>query len=183
MGSYLNGIKIPEFSKLSAISSLSPGPQHLFAILVVICVLLLGLSLGRTRALISLLAIYIAFALQAMFPFFGNVQEYTKSFTSDLNLLRAAVFLALYCIIFGVLNKTVLRHRFTMGESSFVSILIMSLLQLSLVVSIIFNIVPAYIQSKTPSFIWPYLTGQIPLFAWAVAPILLLLFIGRDSRR
>jgi hypothetical protein len=112
-------ITIPGLSTLHA-PSLTSG--ELFGILVVVGVLLMALTLGRTRTLISTLSIYVAFALQTMFPFFGWLLEH-QSFTNDLPTLRVFVFLFLYAIIFGLMNRSILKTRFNLGEASFIHVI------------------------------------------------------------
>ena len=46
--------------------------QMLFGLLFLIVILLWGFSLGRTRALVSLLSIYIAFVIEEAFPYVGH---------------------------------------------------------------------------------------------------------------
>lgn len=161
-------------------SSLSPGT--LFATLVIVGVLLLALTLGRTRTLISVLSLYVAFTLQAMFPFFGWLLR-TVSFTDDLPTLRVIVFLALYAIVFGLLNRSVLKARFNLGEASFLSVVLMGLVQLGLLISIILNLAPSFydISERIPSAFRAYFMGQRALFVWALIPIGLLLFQRQRS--
>ena len=128
-------ITIPGLGSLHT-PSLSSG--ELFGILVVVGVLLMALTLGRTRTLISTLAIYVAFSLQAMFPFFGWLLQH-QSFTNDLPTLRVFVFLILYAIVFGLLNRSILKTRFNLSEASFVAVVAMGLVQLGFFVSIILN--------------------------------------------
>lgn len=155
--------------------SLSSG--ELFGILVIVGVLLLALTLGRTRTLISTLSLYVAFTLQTMFPFYGWLLK-TQSFTNDLPTLRIFVFLILYGISFGLMNRSVLKARFNLGESSFVSVVLMGIAQLGFIISIILNLAPSFygISTKLPSAFLPYFGTQHTLFYWALIPIALLLF-------
>ena len=64
MGKYIPNLNLATSSNFN----FNFSPSGLFAILVLIFLLLYGLSLGRTRALISLLGIYIAYAIMSVFP-------------------------------------------------------------------------------------------------------------------
>ncbi|MBP9822335.1 MAG: hypothetical protein KBC81_02760 [Candidatus Pacebacteria bacterium] len=163
-----------------ALSTLNPSslsPAMLFAIFVIVGVLLLALTLGRTRTLISVLSIYVAFALQAMFPYFGWLLKH-QSLTSDLQTLRVFVFILLYAIVFGLLNRSILKSRFHLGESSFVAVVLMGIVQLGFIVSIILNLAPSFydIASRIPKTILPIFGNQHALFYWALIPIFLLVF-------
>src|SRR3989344_3479809 len=108
---------------LGALQMPTLGSGELFGILVVVGVLLMALTLGRTRTLISTLSIYVAFALQTIFPFFGWLLE-NQSFTNDLPTLRVFVFLILYGIAFGLLKRSILKTRFNLSEASFFSVVL-----------------------------------------------------------
>lgn len=150
---------------------------ELFGILVVVGVLLMALTLGRTRTLISTLAIYVAFALQTIFPFFGWLLQH-QSFTNDLPTLRVFVFLILYAIVFGLMNRSILKTRFNLIESSFVSVVLMGLAQLGFIISIILNLAPSFydISKRLPAGLLPFIGNQSALFYWALIPIILLVF-------
>lgn len=167
-------ITIPGLSSLNT-PSLSSG--ELFGILIVVGVLLMALTLGRSRTLISTLAIYVAFALQTMFPFFGWLLNH-QSFTNDLPTLRVFVFLFLYAVVFGLLNRSILKTRFNLIESSFLSVVLMGLAQLGFIISIILNLAPSFynISQRLPAGLLPYIGNQQALFYWALVPIVLLVF-------
>ncbi len=170
-------IAITASKSLSSLQVPSLTPAELFGILVVVGVLLMALTLGRTRTLISTLSIYVAFSLQAIFPFFSWLLK-QQSFTNDLPTLRVFVFLFLYAIVFGLMNRSILKTRFNLIESSFVSVVLMGLAQLGLVISIILNLAPSFynISQRIPASLLPYIGNQHALFYWALVPIFLLLF-------
>ena len=91
-------------SYLSSLSNLSLGSGNIFGVLALVCVLLFVLSIGRTRTLVSLLSVYVAFVLQAMFPYFGWLQKNATSITTDLPLLRVGLLLVAYVGSFLLLN-------------------------------------------------------------------------------
>ena len=167
-------ITIPGLSTLHA-PSLTSG--ELFGILIVVGVLLMALTLGRTRTLISTLSIYVAFALQTIFPFFGWLLNH-QSFTNDLPTLRVFAFILLYAIVFGLMNRSILKTRFNLSEASFASVIMMGLAQLGFIVSIILNLAPSFydISQRLPASVLPFIGNQNALFYWALVPILLLVF-------
>ncbi len=167
-------ISIPS---LGSINTPALGSGELFGILVIVGVLLLALTLGRTRTLISTLSIYVAFTLQAIFPFFGWLMKHT-SFTDDLPILRVIVFFVLYAIVFFLLNRSVLKARFNLGEASFTTVVLMGIVQLCFIVSIILNLAPSFydIATKIPAMALPYIGNQTALFVWALIPCGLLIF-------
>ena len=170
-------IAVTASKSLSSINTSPISPGVLFGILVVVGVLLLALTLGRTRTLISTLSIYVAFTLQTIFPFFGWLLKHI-SFTNDLPTLRILVFFVLYSVVFGLLNRSVLKTRFHLGESSFFSVVLMGITQLGFIISIILNLAPRFyeISKKIPADFLPYFGNQSALFYWSLVPIIILLF-------
>ncbi len=152
------------------------------ALLIVVIILLFALSLGRTRVLISLLSIYVAFTLQAIFPFFGQLQK-SVSFTHDLATLRVIVFLALYVVILGLLNRSVLLAHFNLSEAAFFSVIFMGLIELGFLISIVLNLAPSFywISGNVPASVLPYFATQRALFYWALAPLVMVVFSKRSN--
>lgn len=161
------------------ISGVDLGPQVLFFTLGVIFILLWGLSLGRTRALVSLLAIYIAYVLETLFPYLSYIND-GLNLNYDISFIRIGLFFAIYIIVFAILNGSVVKARLTMGETSLAIVGLISALQLGLLTSIIVNNLSAVILRQAPEFILPFFYGQQALFAWFLAPVISLLFIRKN---
>lgn len=163
---------LPSPASISAL-----GPAWLFGALGTVAVSLYGLSLGRTRAVISLLAIYAAFAFDRTFPYLEKIQEITAS-QVETYWLRTAVFLAAYILIFTIFNFSFVRKKLSSAEFSLFGIVLISLLQLGFLVSIILSFLPESLISQLslgPSI--NYFTAPQALFLWMVTPLLALLFL------
>jgi len=160
------------------------GPSGLFAILGLIFLLLYGLSLGRTRALVSLLGIYIAYAIMSVFPYLDRLHDLI-GISPELYITRVGLFLFVYIIVFAVLNGSLVKSRLTIKDSSFFSVSIISFLQLGLLITIITNIV-SISALKTPenlSYFAEYFSTNEALFYWFLAPIVVVLFMRRDRNQ
>lgn len=175
---------IPNFN-LAAISkfNFNFGPSGLFAILGLIFLLLYGLSLGRTRALISLLAIYIAYAILSVFPYLDRLNDLLMV-SSELYITRVGLFLFIYVVAFAVLNGSLVKSRLTLKDASFFSVSVISFLQLGLLITIITNIVPVSVLkiSGGISSFTEYFSTNEALFYWFLAPIVVVSFMKRDKR-
>lgn len=158
------------------------GPQVLFAGVGLVFLLLYGISLGRTRALVSLLGIYIAFVFDATFVYLEWVHNFIR-ISPDFYITRIALFLAFYLLIFFVLNRSLVKSRLTLREVSFISVFIISVIQLGLLVSIISSMLPEDILDNFPSFFTRFFGSGTALFFWALAPLVMLLFLKNESRR
>lgn len=175
---------IPNFD-LAAISNFNFnfGPSGLFAILGLIFLLLYGLSLGRTRALISLLGIYIAYAIMSVFPYLDRLHDFIK-ISPELYITRAGLFLFVYVIVFAVLNGSLVKGRLTIKDASFFSVLVISVMQLGLLITIITNIVPvsALKISGNLSGFTEYFSTNEALFYWFLAPIVIVSFMRGNKK-
>ena len=158
---------------------ISLGPEVLFFILAIIFILLWGLSLGRTRALVSLLAIYIAYVLETTFPYLSYVND-RLNLKYDMSYVKIGLFFAVYIIVFAILNGSLVKKRLTMGETSVLLVGLISILQLGVLVSIIINNLPAPALTKIPLYLAPFFLGQQALFIWFALPIVVILFIKKD---
>lgn len=168
---------IPNFD-LAAISNFNFGPSGLFAILGLIFLLLYGLSLGRTRALISLLGIYMAYAIMSVFPYLDRLHDLIRV-SPELYMTRVGLFLAFYVIVFAVLNGSLVKSRLTIKDASFFSVSVISFLQLGLLITIITNIVPvsALKISGELAYLSEYLSTNEALFYWFLMPIVIVSFM------
>ncbi len=162
------------------------GPSGLFAILGLIFLLLYGLSLGRTRALMSLLGIYIAYAIMSVFPYLDRLHDLIKV-SPELYITRVGLFLFVYVIVFAVLNGSLVKGRLTIKDASFFSVSIISILQLGLLITIITNIVPASALkiSGNLSYLSEYFSTNEALFYWFIMPIVIVSFMkgGKKHRK
>ena len=169
-----------DFSKLY--QGLDIGPTTLFVGLGLVFLILYGLSLGKTKALISLLGIYVALAFDAAFPYLEQLHDLV-GFTEDVYSTRIVVFMLIYLLTFAILNNSFAKSRFTMKESSVVSVGVISLAQIGLLVAIITNIIPDEIIQKLPEYLSAYFSTKEALFFWIVIPIILLIFLRKGKRK
>ncbi len=179
MGKYIPNLNLAAISKFN----FNLGPSTLFAVLGLIFLLLYGLSLGRTRALVSLLGIYIAYAIMSVFPYLDRLHDLIK-ISSELYITRVALFLLIYIIVFAVLNRSLVKSRLTIKDASFFAVFIISILQLAILITIITNIVPVSVLkiSGNLSYLSEYFSTNEALFYWFLAPIVVVSFMKKDKK-
>lgn len=141
---------------------------------------LYGLSVGKTRALVSLLAIYVAYALTVLFPFLGFVRTHVPGRFEPLT--AAGLFLLLYAITFLILSYSMLRTRFTLGEIAIVHVIIISVIQIGLLASMSVSLVPPSLAQQWFGVVLPYIAGQRALWIWAVISLLIVPFMKVSHR-
>ncbi|KKS24300.1 MAG: hypothetical protein A2736_00040 [Candidatus Yanofskybacteria bacterium RIFCSPHIGHO2_01_FULL_41_27] len=179
MDKILSFFSLSYFSKLN----LNFSPGMLFAGLILVALLLYGLSLGRTKAMVSFLGVYIAYAVQSVFPFWDKLDEIIK-FAPQPHFTRIGFFLILYFLIFLVLNISLVKSRLTIGEASFFAVSVISVLQLGLLLAIILNMLPISEVAKIlPASLAQYFVASSAIFYWFIAPIPAMLLVRKGHDR
>lgn len=173
----LSHVKSTYLSGLIGGVSLS-NPQTLFLLLIAAAFLLYGLSAGRTRSLLSLLGIFIAFTLYRLFPFESWVQGVAGS-TFPAYGVRMGIFLIFYVVVFTVLNSSGVHHRMASSELSFPFLVLVTVLQLGFLISIFAFIMPPDTGERALGGMYWYFATQNALFWWALAAFLVLVFRRR----
>src|SRR3989344_3718524 len=167
-----------DFTKLS--EKLDLTPTTLFVGLVLVFMIIYGLSLGRTKALISLLGIYVALAFDAAFPYLEQLHSLLP-IQIEIYTTRIMVFMLVYFLVFAILNNSFARGRLTLKESSIVSVSVISLSQIGLLIAVITNITPDDIIEKMPQYLYAYFSTKEALFYWIVFPIVILIFLKKGK--
>ncbi len=175
---YLKTLKLGAFS--GTLSSTLTGPQQLFFFLILLFVFLYGMSVGKTRAIVSLLAIFVALVLTIVFPYLPQLKS-ALHLEYEEYLVRMGLFLALYVAVFFVLGKSALKNRLTLGEMAFGHVVVVSILQLGLFAAVLASFVPKNAIPHTLTQVYPYFGTPIALFAWSAISVASLPFL--KSRR
>ncbi|MBI2674623.1 MAG: hypothetical protein HYX22_02710 [Candidatus Yanofskybacteria bacterium] len=162
--------------------NLNLGPTTLFVGLALVFMILYGLSLGKTKALISLLGIYVALAFDAAFPYLEQLHD-ALPIEVETYATRLAVFMLMYLLTFAILNKSFASKRLTLKDSSIISVSVISLTQIGLLIAVITNIIPDEIIEKMPEYLSAYFATKEALFFWIVVPIFMLIFLRRSKRK
>lgn len=170
---------IPSLENLPNLASISSfGPGWLFGAFGTVAISLFSLSIGRTRAVISLLSIYVAFAFNMLFPYSEEISNIIGSSLEEY-WIRLGIFLIAYITVFVIFNFSFIRKRISSSEYSLFGIIILSFFQVGFLVSVIFNILPEELILKWVPGFSNYFSTPTALFFWAFAPLPGLLFIKK----
>ena len=150
------------------------GAEALFVLCALVFILVWGLSLGRTKSVISLLSIYVGFAIATVFPYYQTIS--TSSPLAD-EWMRVGLFGVSVVAVFLIFTMSFLRKRLSSGEYNLIGVLVITTLQIGLLISCAASFMPAnvvvsYLGSFASFFVGP------ALFAWFVAPLGGLLLLG-----
>lgn len=148
------------------------------AIFFIVVIFLIGLSLGKTRMLLALLSVYIAAFLEPHFIYFQNLRQSFKG--QPEYLLHLAIFMFFYLLAFFVMNRSLLKTRLTLSESSFVAVVLMSVIEIGFLLSRVIIYLPAK-SIPVSSGIIEFFGTKNAQFWWALAPLAVLLLFGHKK--
>jgi hypothetical protein len=153
---------------------------ELFALLAAVVLVLYGMSVGRTRALVSLLSIYAAYVLTVLFPFLAKASTWLPERVQPYALV--IVFLVSYALVFVILSSSVRRGRLTLGEMGLWQVLVISVVQVGLLAVICVSLVPAETSQGLLGALYRWMSGPYALWGWAAVSLAILPFL-RVRRR
>lgn len=145
----------------------------LVAFFFVFAILLIALSLGKSRMLLALLSLYVAVFLESHFVYFDKLRGVIKNIPDYW--LHFGLFLLIYVIVFGILNRSVLKHRLTLAESSIFAAMLIALVEIGFLSTILFSYFPPEFLKQVPSSIIPFFATKNAQFWWALVSLAALL--------
>lgn len=168
---HLDGIRLPELRH-----------DWLVIFFFIFVIIIVALSLGRTRMLIALVSIYIAAFIELRFVWLDKLKEIEFFKGKPDFWLHLILFFVIYFVVFSILNHSILKHRFSLSETSALSILMIAFFEIGFLVSIILNYFPPELLERVPSRFAPYFATKTALFGWAVLAVLFLLTFPRKKK-
>jgi hypothetical protein len=180
MEQFLVLMKKFNLAQISGVASIS-GTNQLFLLLVLIFIFLYGISVGKTRAVLSLLAMYVAFMLTNAFPYFKVIAPKLPE-QINAGLIQIIAFVVFYIFTSFVLNTSSLKSRLSLGEISFAKVFVISIFQVGFLASILFYLLPKEILPSNLMGVYQYVGTQGALFIWALIALLILPFMKNGKK-
>ena len=164
------------FHQLSQINLSEPTWDIFILLFFVVGSLIYGLSLGRERVIMLIVAVYMALAVV-------NTAPYLKTFTANVSLGRAfafqiTTFVGVFLVLFFFVSRSALSHSFRLGDHGrWWQVLTFSALHMGLLTSIILSYLPVTALAHLSATTRQIFTGDAGKFAWVVLPIVAMLFL------
>ena len=134
--------------------------------------LLYGLSLGRDRVIVILVAIYMALAVVTNAPALTALNVSLR--LNENFVLKVSLFLGIFVIVFFLLSRSALLK--TIGRSgapgSWWQTIIFSMLQVGLLISVTLNFLPAQVTQGLTFVTKAIFMSDQGRSAWLILPIL-----------
>lgn len=142
-------------------------------------VLLYGLTLGRDRIILTLIAIYISLAVVNTAPYLSNFKSGGSEFA-----LRMALFVGAFIVLFFALARSAfLRSIGSPATGRWWQVVLWSFLHVGLLTSVMLSFLPAGAISYFAPLTKTIFTGNFGKFFWLVTPIIVMIFIGEERKR
>lgn len=175
MDKLANLIDVSRLQQLAGVGEALKEPRGLFIAMVFIVLVIYGLSVGRTKALVSLLSIFVAYTLTVLFPFLDALALRLNGQVRPVSAVL--LFLAFYVLVFLLLSHSSMKHRMTLGEISIFQVVLISAVQIGLLASITTSLVPPQLAGRAFGSLLPFIAGQRTLWLWAAASVAILPFL------
>lgn len=155
-----------------------PSWDLLIIVVFAAAAFLYGLSLGRGRLVMLLLATYFSFVVLEFAPW-NIISPYLGLKTSSPSpTFEIFCFLALLLLFFFLMPGSILTIK-KRGRANWLQILILAILQIGLLVSIILSLLPTKVLPDLSVLVKKIFFGPVPSFAWKTIPLLALVLLRK----
>lgn len=169
-------------SFFSAINWSAPTWDLFILLFFVIGALLYGLSLGRDRVIVILVAVYMALAVVSNTPVLNSF-DFSVALNSN-SVLKITMFLGLFVVLFFLLSRSALLK--TIGSSgapgSWWQTIVFSVLQVGLLISITLNFLPADMTRALSEGTRQIFMSDNGRSAWMILPILVMVLAPKAKK-
>lgn len=145
--------------------------------------LLYGLSLGRDRVIVILVAVYMGLAVVSNTPALNNLN--LSLHVNDNYVLKLTFFLGLFVILFFLLSRSALLK--TIGGSdapgSWWQTIVFSILQVGLLISITLNFLPREMTQGLSGGTQSIFMSDNARSAWMVLPIVFMILAPKPKKQ
>ncbi len=169
-------------SLASAVASLNwatPSWDLFIVLFFVVGALVYGLSLGRDRVIVILVAVYMGLAVVSNTPLLTNLNLSLR--INDNVALRITLFLGLFILLFFLLSRSALLKTFggASAPGSWWQTILFSILQVGLLISITLNFLPKEMTKGLSEITRQVFMSDHSRSAWMILPIVMMILTPR----
>jgi hypothetical protein len=163
--------------------NLSAPTWDMFILLFfVVGALVYGLSMGRERVVMLIVAVYMALAVV-------NSAPYIKTFSTSISLgsafaFQITTFVGVFLLLFFFVSKSALSRSFSLGDTGkWWQVLTFSTLHVGLLTSVVLSYLPSSALEHLTVVTRQVFVSDIGKFCWIVLPILAMIVIRPEKKR
>jgi len=145
--------------------------------------LIYGLSMGRDRAIVVIVSIYMALAVVDYVPFVEKL--ISGSALEELFIFKIVSFLIVFMVLFFLLAQSALLNTIASRSAtkSWWQAILFSFLQIGLLISIVLSFLPEQSLSALSEFTRLMFATETASFIWIILPIVTMVLIRKPRRR
>lgn len=164
-------------SWLNGLNFAAPSWDLFLLLFFVVGVLLYGLSLGRDRVVMIMVAIYMGLAVVTNAPY---LEEFTAAVSFNSYAVQIGAFLGVFAVLFFLLSRSALFSTWELGQAGGVfQTVLFSVLHVGLLASVAMSFLPAESLNHFSETVKAVFVSEPGRFAWLVAPIAAMMIFGR----
>lgn len=187
-------LDLSAFSRgLNSFSWAKPDLSTLVLIFFLVVFSLITFGLGKTKILVAVVSTYIALFLESVFPYSLEVQSYLGDYLggsagpttgwSAVFWEKTLVFFVFFIVAMLILNRSILKPKMSLRESSPLAVLFLSLLEAGLLASALFSYWFAGNPNAGQLSIFQYFDTKNAQFFWAILPLLGAIFLKKRKHQ
>ncbi|MBT5807792.1 hypothetical protein HOI18_00785 [Candidatus Uhrbacteria bacterium] len=168
---------------IANVNWLQPSWDLFIVLFFVVASFIYGISLGRDRIIVILVAIYMALAIVNYIPF---ISEFNASVSvNDAFALRVSVFLGVFIMLFFFLSHSALIRNLGHKESQggIIQVMIFSFLHVGLLISVTLSFFPIDLANVLSPITQSIFVSEIAKGVWVTMPVIMMAIFGRVERR
>jgi len=165
------------------INWLQPSWDLFIVMFFVVASFIYGISLGRDRIIVILVAIYMALAIVNYIPFLSGFE--TNISINDAFALRVSVFLGVFILLFFFLSHSALMKAFGNrgAQGGIVQVMLFSFLHVGLLISVTLSFFPADLANILSPVTQSFFISDAAKATWVILPVIVMAIFGRSERR
>lgn len=149
----------------------SPTWDLFIVLFFIVAVFLYGLSLGRDRVIVILVAIYMALAVITNAPFLGSLRV-SNAASGQLFAFKVAAFIGIFIVLFFLLSRSaMLKNLGGLASGTWWQVLMFSIFHVGLLVSILLSLLPLDAINHLAPLTRTVFASDGGRFIWIVSPI------------
>ncbi len=160
----------------------APTWDLFIVIFFIITVFLYGMSLGRDRIIVILVAIYMSLAVVSNAPLlniFGDADIQVGNYFA----FKVTTFLGLFVLLFFLLSRSALTRTFgKLHSGSWWQVLVFSVFHVGLLVSITLSFLPGEAVGHLAPLTRQLFASETSKFLWILAPIAAMVLLRSDDK-
>ena len=151
--------------------------DFLAVIFFLVVMLLIAFSLGRNRIVVAIISTYLAAFIYLILPWSNQIRAWLS--LEQVFWVNLGIFALAWLICYSVLVSSVLRSRASLGDSSVLIVLLLSIVETGFLFSIAIALLKVGELLALSPVLLKYFGATGAAFAWMLLPLVVFLFLKR----